>query len=77
MDWIVLWAKPFEINEAVLLPCFEDLMGMNILPGTGRQHFGGKTKDKIPQLGSSLKPKDKDITLAVCINPNGKVLSKM
>lgn len=39
MDWIVLWAKPFEINEAVLLQCFEDLMEINILPGTGRQQL--------------------------------------
>lgn len=39
MDWIVLWAKPFEINEAVLLQCFEDLMEINLLPGTGRQQL--------------------------------------
>lgn len=39
MDWIVLWPRPTEVNEGVLLQCFEVLIRMNILPGTGRQEL--------------------------------------
>lgn len=75
-NWTGLFYGQFEINE-VVLECFKDLIGMNILPGASRQQLAVilDLRQNIRLHDSFMKPKDKD--LAVCINPNDKVLSKM
>lgn len=68
LDWIVLWARPSEINE-VVLKCFEDLIGINILPGGSMQQLAVilDLRQKTRLHNNFMKPKDRD--LAVMYQP--------